>query len=130
MRTAYDSKDSLRGVEYSGRSSASTGWAGSTDGYLQCRVTPRLRVMLLIGIILFGMLVGGGDQLILGRDRRGIDWSMAICAGLIGSFLGGLLVSLLAGDGLRLRPSGIIGSLVGALIVTFLWRSMRARSNG
>jgi uncharacterized membrane protein YeaQ/YmgE (transglycosylase-associated protein family) len=55
---------------------------------------------------------------------------MAICAGLIGSFLGGLLVSLLAGDGLRLRPSGIIGSLVGALIVTFLWRSMRARSNG
>jgi uncharacterized membrane protein YeaQ/YmgE (transglycosylase-associated protein family) len=86
--------------------------------------------MLLIGIILFGMLVGAGAQLILGRDRGGVDWSMAIAAGLIGSFLGGLLISLLAGDGLSLRPSGIIGSLVGALIVTFLWRSARARSNG
>jgi uncharacterized membrane protein YeaQ/YmgE (transglycosylase-associated protein family) len=32
---------------------------------------------------------------------------------LIGSFVGGLLVSLLAGDGLSFRPSGIIGSLVG-----------------
>jgi len=86
--------------------------------------------MLLIGIILFGMLIGAGAQLILGRDRGGVDWSMAIVAGLIGSFLGGLLISLLAGDGLSLRPSGIIGSLVGALVVTFLWRSMRARSNG
>ena len=86
--------------------------------------------MLLIGIILFGMLIGAGAQLVLGRDRGGVDWSMAIVAGLIGSFLGGLLISLLAGDGLSLRPSGIIGSLVGALIVTALWRSMRARSNG
>jgi len=86
--------------------------------------------MLLIGIILFGMLVGAGAQFILGRDRGGVDWSMAIVAGLIGSFLGGLLISLLAGDGLRLRPSGIIGSLAGAVIVTLLWRSMRTRSNG
>jgi hypothetical protein len=29
-----------------------------------------------------------------------------------------LLISLIAGDGLDLRPSGIIGSLVGAVIVT------------
>jgi uncharacterized membrane protein YeaQ/YmgE (transglycosylase-associated protein family) len=52
---------------------------------------------------------------------------MAIVAGLVGSFIGGLLVSLLAGDGLALRPSGIIGSLVGALVVTGAWRWMRDR---
>jgi uncharacterized membrane protein YeaQ/YmgE (transglycosylase-associated protein family) len=83
--------------------------------------------MLILGIILFGMVIGAGAQLILGRERGGIDWTMAIIAGLVGSFIGGLLVSLLAGDGLDLRPSGIIGSLVGALIVTAGWRWMRDR---
>ncbi|MBO0847430.1 MAG: GlsB/YeaQ/YmgE family stress response membrane protein [Nocardioides sp.] len=83
--------------------------------------------MLILAIILFGMLVGAGAQLILGRERGGIDWTMAIVAGLVGSFIGGLLVSLLSGDGLALRPSGIIGSLGGALIVTGAWRWMRDR---
>src|SRR6059058_690447 len=78
--------------------------------------------MLILAIILFGMLVGAGAQLILGRSGTGIDWTMAIVAGLIGSFVGGLLVSLISGDGLDLRPSGIIGSLVGALVVTAGWR--------
>lgn len=77
--------------------------------------------MLVIGLILFGMLVGAGAQLILGRSTKGIDWGLAIVAGLIGSFVGGLLISLLSGDGLELRPSGIIGSLVGALLVTGGW---------
>jgi uncharacterized membrane protein YeaQ/YmgE (transglycosylase-associated protein family) len=78
--------------------------------------------MLIIGIILFGMLVGAAAQLILGRGSKGIDWTMAFVAGLVGSFVGGLLASLIAGDGLELRPSGIIGSIVGAVIVTAIWR--------
>lgn len=84
--------------------------------------------MLIIGIILFGMLVGAAAQLILGRGSKGIDWTMAFVAGLVGSFVGGLLASLLAGDGLELRPSGIIGSIVGAVIVTAIWRWSRTRS--
>jgi uncharacterized membrane protein YeaQ/YmgE (transglycosylase-associated protein family) len=83
--------------------------------------------MLILGLILFGMLVGAGAQLLLGRRAGRIDWPMAIVAGLVGSFVGGLLASLIAGDGLKLRPSGIIGSLVGALIVTALWRWLGAR---
>jgi uncharacterized membrane protein YeaQ/YmgE (transglycosylase-associated protein family) len=86
--------------------------------------------MLIIAIILFGMVVGAGAQLILGRERDGIDWTMAIVAGLAGSFIGGLLISLLAGDGLDLRPSGIIGSLVGAIVVTAVWRWLRNRNAG
>ena len=84
--------------------------------------------MLIIGIILFGMLIGAGAQLILGRSRRGYDWTMAFVAGLAGSFIGGLLISLIAGDGLELRPSGIIVSLVGAVIVTAVWRWWDSRS--
>jgi uncharacterized membrane protein YeaQ/YmgE (transglycosylase-associated protein family) len=78
--------------------------------------------MLLLAIILFGMLVGAGAQLILGRSGGSIDWTMAIVAGLVGSFIGGLLISLLSGDGLDLAPSGIIGSLIGAVLVTAGWR--------
>lgn len=84
--------------------------------------------MLILGLILFGMLIGALAQLILGKGRKGIDWTMAIIAGLVGSFVGGLLASLLAGDGLELRPSGIIGSIIGALIITLIWRWTRDRS--
>jgi uncharacterized membrane protein YeaQ/YmgE (transglycosylase-associated protein family) len=87
-----------------------------------------LLIMLIIGLILFGMLVGGAAQLILGKDSKGIDWSMALAAGLLGSFVGGLLSSFIAGDGLALRPSGLIGSFVGAVIVTAIWRWSRTRS--
>jgi uncharacterized membrane protein YeaQ/YmgE (transglycosylase-associated protein family) len=49
-------------------------------------------------------------------------------AGILGSFVGGLIVSLLAGDGLRLRPSGLIGSVLGAVIVLAVWAAVRGRS--
>ena len=85
--------------------------------------------MLIIGIILFGMLVGAAAQLLLGSSSRGINWTTAIVAGLIGSFVGGLLISLLAGDGLELRPSGIIGSIVGAVLVTLAWNYWQGRQH-
>ena len=84
--------------------------------------------MLILGLILFGMLIGAAAQLVLGRDGGRIDWTMAIVAGLVGSFVGGLLASLLSGDGLELHASGILGSLVGAVIVTLAWRWLARRS--
>lgn len=85
--------------------------------------------MLILGIILFGMVIGAVAQMLLRRQGglRGIDWGLALGAGLIGSFIGGLLFSLIAGDGLALRPSGIIGSVLGALIATVVWRGTRRR---
>ena len=85
--------------------------------------------MLILALILFGMVVGAGAQLILGREEGGVNWGMALGAGLLGSFIGGLLISLLAGDGLELRASGVIGSIIGAVIVTAVWRWWAARSN-
>lgn len=82
--------------------------------------------MLILGIIVFGMLVGWIAQLILGRRGRDIDWGMALVAGVGGSFVGGLVLSLLFGDGLDLQPSGILGSILGAVIVTAAWTTMKA----
>jgi uncharacterized membrane protein YeaQ/YmgE (transglycosylase-associated protein family) len=86
--------------------------------------------VFIIGMILWGMLIGAGAQFILGRASRGIDWGMALVAGLAGSLVGGVLFSLIAGEGLELRPGGVIGSLIGAVIVTaaWLWWSRRSRS--
>jgi uncharacterized membrane protein YeaQ/YmgE (transglycosylase-associated protein family) len=84
--------------------------------------------VLILGIIVFGMAIGWIAQLILGKGRTtSQDWVQAIVAGLVGSFVGGLLISLLFTDGLRLRPSGIIGSIVGAVIVVAIWNAIRAR---
>lgn len=60
--------------------------------------------MLILGIILFGLLVGWVTQFILNRDGETTDWTMAIIAGLGGSFVGGLPSSLIAGDGIALKP--------------------------
>lgn len=80
--------------------------------------------MLILGILGFGMLVGAAAQFLVGRNGRGVDWAMALVAGIGGSFVGGLLFSLIAGDGIRFRPSGVIGSIVGAIIVTLIWEAI------
>jgi uncharacterized membrane protein YeaQ/YmgE (transglycosylase-associated protein family) len=83
--------------------------------------------MLLLAILALGILAGAVAQLVLGTGLYRIDWAEALVAGLVGSFVGGLLASLIAGDGLRLRPSGVIGSIVGAIIVTAADRWYRSR---
>ena len=81
--------------------------------------------MLILAILVAGLFVGWLAQLVLGSNSRNVDWGMAIVAGFGGSFVGGLIASLIAGDGLALRPSGFIGSLVGALVVTAGWQAYR-----
>jgi len=83
--------------------------------------------VILLGILGFGILIGGFAQLILGRQQGKTNWGIAIVAGIAGSFVGGMLASLIAGDGLKFRASGVIGSLVGALIITAIWFALDRR---
>ena len=87
--------------------------------------------MLILGIIVFGMAIGWVAQLLLGQGGRGRqnDWWEALVAGLLGSFVGGLLVSLISGDGLNFRPSGVIGSIAGAVLVLLVWGAVRGKSS-
>ena len=71
--------------------------------------------MLILGMIAFGVLIGWVARTILGRSD--LSWGRTILFGILGSFVGGLIVSLISGDGLALRPSGIIGSIVGAMLL-------------
>jgi uncharacterized membrane protein YeaQ/YmgE (transglycosylase-associated protein family) len=83
-------------------------------------------VVLILVLLAVGMAIGWAAQLILGTSRATVDWTLALVAGVLGSFVGGTIGSLLSGDGLDLRPSGIIGSLVGAIIVVFVWQRVIA----
>ena len=81
--------------------------------------------MLILAIIGFGALCGWLASMLLGRGTR-VD-GRALVAGLLGSFVGGLIFSLLAGDGLDLRPSGLIGSFLGAVIILAIWGAVEGR---
>ena len=72
------------------------------------------------------MIVGAAAQLILHRGS-GINWPMAFATGIIGSFIGGVLVSLINHDGFELHMSGILGSIVGAVIATLGWEWLQGR---
>jgi uncharacterized membrane protein YeaQ/YmgE (transglycosylase-associated protein family) len=75
--------------------------------------------MLILFIIVWGMAIGWIAWMLV-RGREPVQWGTALGAGLAGSFVGGLLVSLISGDGVELKASGIIGSIVGAILVLLL----------
>jgi uncharacterized membrane protein YeaQ/YmgE (transglycosylase-associated protein family) len=82
---------------------------------------------LILALLAIALAAGWVAQMIVGRDHGRTDWTQALIAGFLGSFVGGLLASLIAGDGLEFRPSGLIGSILGAVIVTAVWGLMRGR---
>lgn len=85
--------------------------------------------MLLLTILVLGLAAGWIAQLLVG-GRGAVDWGQALVVGLAGSFVGGLLASLLAGDGLAIRPSGLIGSVVGAVVLLLVLRAVRRPRSG
>lgn len=85
--------------------------------------------MILLGILVFGLGLGWLANVILGNGSHPQDWGPLLVAGFAGSLVGGLLISLLSGDGLALKPSGILGSIVGAVIVLGVWQAVAARKS-
>lgn len=83
--------------------------------------------MILLTILVFGLAIGWLANIILGGGSHPQEWGPLLAAGLAGSFVGGMLISLLAGDGFNIRPSGIIGSLLGAIIVLAVVRAVKER---
>jgi uncharacterized membrane protein YeaQ/YmgE (transglycosylase-associated protein family) len=82
--------------------------------------------VLIALIIVLGLAIGWAAQAIVGTAGR-MPNAQSLIAGLVGSFVGGLIISLLAGDGLKLKASGILGSLGGAIIVVLIWNAFSRR---
>ncbi|MDQ2913996.1 MAG: GlsB/YeaQ/YmgE family stress response membrane protein [Chloroflexota bacterium] len=80
-----------------------------------------LLVFLVIGLIA-GFIA---RALVPGPDPMG--WVGTMILGIVGSFVGGTLASLVFGGSLVLSAAGLIGSIVGAIIVLLIWRAMGGR---
>ncbi|HSF85459.1 MAG TPA: GlsB/YeaQ/YmgE family stress response membrane protein [Acidimicrobiia bacterium] len=81
---------------------------------------------LILALILIGLVAGGLAERVVYPEWK-IDWTEAFIVGIAGSLLGGILGSLLAGDGFDLAFSGIIGSILGAIILLAILKWVRGR---
>ncbi|MCW2668056.1 MAG: GlsB/YeaQ/YmgE family stress response rane protein [Frankiales bacterium] len=81
----------------------------------------------IIGMIVIGAIAGFiARALVPGRDSMSIP--ATILLGIVGSFVGGLLVSLFTrGDGDFLRPSGLIGSIIGAIVALLVYNAVTGK---
>ena len=79
--------------------------------------------MLIFAILGFGIIVG----FIAGWITGTADWGKRIMYGLLGSFVGGTLGSLLGDESFKLKPAGLIGSIVGAIILMLIDRAVSSR---
>jgi uncharacterized membrane protein YeaQ/YmgE (transglycosylase-associated protein family) len=86
-------------------------------------------LLTIIGMIIVGLIAGLIARAVVpGKDSMSIP--ATILLGIVGSFVGGFLASLLfgAGDGESfLRPSGLIGSIIGAIIALVVYNAVSGR---
>jgi len=82
--------------------------------------------VLILAILGLALVIGMIANVILGGRNSTANWGELLIAAFIGSLVGGLLSSLIAGDGLALKFSGLIGSVIGAIIVLLMWRGIKS----
>ena len=83
-------------------------------------------VTSIVSWIVFGLIIGALARFVM-PGRQAMGWIMTILLGVVGSFAGGALSTLIFGSGAGLvRPSGWIMSILGALIVLFVYSRMAA----
>lgn len=81
----------------------------------------------ILGWIVLGLIAGAIARLLVpGRQAMGLLATMAL--GIVGSFVGGFLASLIFGDRDLWSPSGWIGSIIGAIIVLLIWMAVAKRT--
>ena len=75
----------------------------------------------VVGWIIFGLIVGAIARFLM-PGKQNMGWLMTIILGIVGSFAGGALSTVLfaPAEGF-VQPSGWIMSIIGALIVLFIY---------
>jgi len=85
-------------------------------------------MMFILSMIVVGLIAGALARLLVpGRDPMGVF--MTILLGIAGSFLGGLISSLIwhPKNGNYIHPAGIVLSIIGAIVLLLLWRMVHPR---
>jgi len=89
-------------------------------------------LFFILALVLIPLVAGFVANLIVGKGKGFQNWELFV-AGIIGSFVGGAIGNVLAGegifggDGFIIHPSGLIGSIVGAIVVLAVWGFLRVK---
>ena len=82
----------------------------------------------ILGLLLVGLLAGGIARLFIGSPERLGCLGTAVL-GIVGSFVGGSLYSILFYSHFDLRrTSTFVGSVIGTMIVLLIWRAVDRRT--
>ncbi|MET0771547.1 MAG: GlsB/YeaQ/YmgE family stress response membrane protein [Candidatus Limnocylindrales bacterium] len=81
-------------------------------------------MFLLLAFIVIALVAGFIANFLVAGKRKYETWELFVI-GIVGSFVGGLIFSLIAGDGLELRPTGLIGSILGAIVALIIYGPIR-----
>lgn len=80
-----------------------------------------LSLMGVVSWCVFGLIVGVIARFLM-PGRQSMGWLLTMALGIVGSFAGGFISSLIFGNADNLaNPAGWIMSIVGALIVLFVY---------
>ncbi|MBW3658396.1 MAG: GlsB/YeaQ/YmgE family stress response membrane protein [Actinobacteria bacterium] len=80
----------------------------------------------IISMIVIGAIAGYlARALVPGKDPMGFWGTVAL--GVVGSFVGGFLGSLIFGGESALGPAGLIGSIIGAVIALLVYNAVTDR---
>lgn len=83
---------------------------------------------MVISWTVFGLIVGAIARLLV-PGRQSMSIGATILLGIIGSFVGGFLGSLIFGGEITLRnPAGWIGGIIGAVIALLIFLRMSRSS--
>ena len=83
--------------------------------------------LFIITLVIIGLIAGFvARALVPGDDSMSIPATIAL--GIVGSFVGGFLASLIGrGDGSYLNATGIIGSVIGAIVALLVYNAVTGK---
>ena len=81
-------------------------------------------MFLISAFVVIGLIAGFAANWLVGRGRGYEVWELFV-AGIIGSFVGGLIFNLLAGNGLDFQITGPIGATIGAVVGLLIYGPLR-----
>lgn len=84
-------------------------------------------MFFILALVVIPLVAGYIANMIVGKGKGFEPWELFV-AGIAGSFVGGLIFNLIAGEGIEISITGLIGSTIGAIVVLGIWGWWRMRA--